>query len=381
MEIKNLKKAAQRIFEAVEKQERIIIYGDTDLDGTTAVIILYESIKSLGGNISAVYFPDRDEEGYGINKTGLKFLKQYSPALLISLDFGISNNKEVDLANKMGFKVVIIDHHEVLGKIPKAEIVVDPKQKGDKYPFKGLSAAGVVFKLSELLFKGEMAEALKNNFMELTALSTIADMMPRESENLFFIEEGLASLKKSFRPAIKVFFEGEYFRDSPDFSQRVFKLISVLNVRDVKNRLPASFRLLTAPSYQEAKDIIEDLLIKNKAKREEIEKMVEEIEKRAEKKKEPIIFEGESGFNSPLLSPTASILSQKTKKPTFLFRKMAKESQGTIRTPKEVNSLVLLKKCSKHLLSFGGHAQASGFRIYNKNLDKFKDCLIKNFKK
>jgi len=381
MEIKNLKKAAQRILKAVKKQEKIIIYGDTDLDGVTAVIILEETLKSLGANIAAIYFPDRDLNGYGINKTGLKFLKKYSPALLISLDFGVSNYDEVNLANKMGFKVVIVDHHEVLGKIPKAEVVVDPKQKGDKYPFKGLSAAGVVFKLSELLFEGKMAEALKNNFLELTALSTIADMMPRESENLFFIEEGLASLKKSFRPAIKVFFEGDYFRDYLDFTQRVFKLISVLNVRDVKNVLPASFRLLTASSYEEAKNTIDDLLAKHKIKREEIERTVEEIERRAEKKKEPIIFEGESFFDSALLSPTASIVCQKYKKPAFLFRKMAKESQGTIRTPKGVNSLVLLKKCSKHLLSFGGHAQASGFRVYNKNLDKLKECLIKNFKK
>jgi len=280
----------------------------------------------------------------------------------------------------MGFRVVIIDHHEVLSKIPQAETVVDPKQKGDKYPFKGLSAAGVVFRLSEILFKDKMSEALKNNFLELTALSTIADMMPRESENIFFIEEGMASLKKSFRPAAKVFFEGDYFGDSPDFNQRVFKFISVLNARDVKSGLPASFRLLTAPSSEEAKNIIEELLIKNKIRREEIEKTVEEIEEKSLKRKESIIFAGDIDFDSALLSSVASILSQKHKKPTFLFRKMAKESQGTIRTPKDVNSLVLLKKCSKYLLSFGGHAQASGFRVKNKDLENFKKCLIKNFR-
>ena len=379
MEIKNLKKAGQIILKAIKDKERIVIYGDTDLDGTTSVILLQETIKSLGGKVVAVYFPDRDVEGYGINKTGLNYLKKYSPALFITVDFGISNYKEVNLAKKMGFKVVIIDHHEVLNKIPKAETVVDPKQKGDKYPFKGLSAAGVVFKLSEILFKDKMSEALRNNFLELTALSTIADMMPRESENIFFIEEGMASLKKSFRPAVKFFFEGDYFRDSPDFNQRVFKFISVLNARDVKSGLPASFRLLTAPSSEEAKNIIEELLIKNKIRREEIEKTVEKIEEKSLKRKEPIIFAGDINFDSALLSSVASILSQKYKKPTFLFRKMAKESQGTIRTPKDVNSLILLKKCSKYLLSFGGHAQASGFRAKNKDLENFKKCLIKNF--
>jgi single-stranded-DNA-specific exonuclease len=378
MEIKNLKKAAQIILKAIKDKERIIIYGDTDLDGTTSVIILEECIKSLGGKVAAVYFPDRDIEGYGINKTGLDYLKKYSPALLITVDFGISNYQEVNLAKKLGFRVIIIDHHEVLGKIPKAEAVVDPKQKGDKYPFKGLSAAGVVFKLSERLFEDKMAEVLKNNFLELTALSTVADMMPRESENKFFIEQGLSSLKKSFRPGIKVFFENDYFKDFPDFSQKVFKIISILNVRDVKNRLPASFRLLTTSSFEEAKKIVSELLIKHKITREKIEKTVEEIEEKAIKQKEPIIFAGETAFDSVLLSSAASILCQKHQKPTFLFRKMDKESQGTIRTPKNVNSLELLKKCSKYLLSFGGHAQASGFRIKNKDLDNFKNCLVKN---
>ena len=378
--IKNLEKAAQRILKAIKDQERIIIYGDTDLDGVTSVIILEETIKSLGGKISAVYFPDRDIDGYGINKIGLKVLKEYSPALLISVDFGVTNYKEVNLANKMGFRVMIIDHHEVLGKLPKAEVIVDPKQKGDKYPFKGLSAAGVVFKLSEHLFNNKMAGFLKNNFLELTALSTIADMMPRESENRFFIEEGLASLKNSFRPGIKVFFENDYFKDFPDFSQKVFKIISILNVRDVKNRLPASFRLLTVSSAEEAEKIVGELLEKHKITREKIEKTVEEIEENSFKKKEPIIFDGKESFESALLSSAASILCQKHKKPTFLFRKMEEESQGTIRTPRDVNSLDLLKKCSKHLLSFGGHAQASGFRVKNRNIDNLKKCLIKNSK-
>jgi single-stranded-DNA-specific exonuclease len=225
-----------------------------------------------------------------------------------------------------------------------------------------------------------MAGALKNNFLELTALSTIADMMPRESENIFFIEEGLASLKNSFRPGVKVFFENDYFKDISDFSQRVFKILSILNVRDVQGGLPASFRLLTVSSVEEAEIIVKELLEKHKITRERIEKTVEEIEESSLKQKEPIIFDGKESFDSALLSPAASILCQKYKKPTFLFRKMKKESQGTIRTPKDVNSLDMLKNCSKYLVSFGGHAQASGFRVKNDNIDNLKKCLIKSLK-
>ena len=205
-EIKNLKKVADRILKAVKNKERIILYGDADLDGVSSVIILKETIKNLGGEITAVYFPDRETEGYGITRKGLEELKKFTPALLTALDLGIGNFQEVKLAKKMGFEVIIIDHHEVLDKLPEAKIIVDPKQKGDKCSFKGLANAGIVFKLSELLLGKQMTEGLRENFLQLTALATIADMMPKENDNLEFINLRLRSLEKSWRPGIRAFF-------------------------------------------------------------------------------------------------------------------------------------------------------------------------------
>ena len=179
MMIKNLKKAAGRILKAIENSERVILYGDGDLDGVSSVIILKETIKTLGGKISSVYFPDRETEGYGITKKALDFLKKFSPALLIALDCGIGNFKEIKEAKKLGFFVIVIDHHKVLDRLPKADIIVDPKQKGDKYLFKELAAVGITFKLSELLLGEKMTESLRKNFLELVALATIADMMPK----------------------------------------------------------------------------------------------------------------------------------------------------------------------------------------------------------
>ena len=128
-EIKNLKKAANRILKAIKSKEKIILYGDADLDGITSVIILQETIKNLRGEVTSVYFPDRENEGYGINKTALNILKDIAPALLISLDLGIGNVEEVKLAKKLGFEVIIIDHHELLYEPPEASIIVDPKQE------------------------------------------------------------------------------------------------------------------------------------------------------------------------------------------------------------------------------------------------------------
>ena len=247
MEIKNLKKAANRILKAIKSKEKIVIYGDADLDGVTSVIILKESIQNLGGDISAIYFPDRGKEGYGISKTALDFLKTITPALLVALDCGIGNFQEVKIAKSLGFEVIIIDHHQILDKLPEASIIVDPKQKGDKYPFKEFAAVGIVFKLSQLLLKEKMSEAMRKNFLELVALGTIADMMIEQDENKLFIMKGLESLENSWRPGIKKFLNSIPFtpqeKNYLNLRQKISKIISILNVRDVENKMPASFRV------------------------------------------------------------------------------------------------------------------------------------------
>ncbi|MFH1894407.1 MAG: DHH family phosphoesterase [Patescibacteria group bacterium] len=378
MEIKNLKKAAERIKKAVKNKERIILYGDADLDGSASVIILQESVKNLGGQVAAAYFPDREIEGYGISKDGLDYLKNFSPALLIALDCGIGNVKEVLLAKKMGFSVMIIDHHEVLDEVPKAEIIVDPKQKGDK-SFKGFANAGLVFKLSELLLGKLMIESLRKNFLELTALATVADMMPRVGENEIFISEGLRYLEDSWRPGISAFFEISTFENCPTLGQKVQKIISVLNSRDVEDKVPASFRVLTNHSIEDSKELIGKLLEKNGQRREKIKKISAQIEKRISGK-ESIIFEGADSWDYDLISAVASILCQKYKKPTFIYKILEKESQGTVRPPVGIDSVALMKKCKKFLITYGGHPMAAGFRVKNENLEKFKECLIKNLK-
>lgn len=377
MVIKNLKKAADRILKAIKNSERIILYGDADLDGMTSVIILKETIKSLGGNISAVYFPDREVEGYGITKKSLDFLKKFKPALLIALDCGIGNFKEIKEAKKLGFVVIVIDHHKVLEKLPEADIIVDPKQKGDKYPFKEFAAAGITFKLSELLLKEKLSGNLRKNFLELVALATIADMMPKVDENKFFIEEGLNYLENSWRPGIKALFEADFLEDFSLY-ERVSKVISMLNVRDVKDKVPTSFLILTTSSPQELPKMVQRLREKNELRKERIGEIIQELEKRISRNQEPIIFEGDPEWEYPLISSVASIACKDFRKPTFIFKKLKEESQGTVRVPSDIDSVSLMGRCKELLITYGGHAKASGFRIKNENLEKFKNCLIKN---
>jgi len=380
-EIKNLKKASSRILKAIKSQEKIIIYGDADLDGVTSVIILKETIKNLAGQVTAIYFPDREKEGYGVTEKGLNYLKKYTPALFITLDCGIGSFNELKIAKEIGFEVIIVDHHEVLDKLPQASIIVDPKQKEDEYPFKYFANAGLVFKLSEVLLKKKMTDNLKRNFLELVALATIADMMPRVDENEEMIIEGLSSLESSWRPGIQALFKIKDF-ESFGLMAKVYKINSLLNIRDVKNRMPAAFRLLTASTKPEAKQLAKKLFKKGIEKKQRIGEITEEVEERIFKKSpDSIIFEGDSDWEVILLGVVASILSKKYKKPVFLYKKQKTESQGGIRAPSGFDVVEPMKKYSKNLMIFGGHKQAAGFRIKNENLEKFEEHLIHYFKK
>jgi len=330
----------------------------------------------LGGEVEALYFPDREIEGYGITEKGLTFLEKKAPALLVTMDCGIGNFKEIKMARKMGFKVIVVDHHEILEKLPDAEIIVDPKQPQDRYPFKFLATVGIAFKLSKVLLGKKMTDSLRKNFLELVALATLADMMPQTSENRIMTNEGLSFLKSTWRPGLQALFELKPIK-MLDFNHRISKINSLLNIRDIENRMPAAFRILTASNKNKAKELAEKLYQKGLERKERIYKMLAEIEEKLVKKEaEQIIFEGDSSWEEALLGIGASTISQRHQKPTFLYKKLEKESQGGIRAPSGFNVVEMMKGCSKYLITFGGHPQAAGFRLKNENLDKFRNCLI-----
>lgn len=379
--IKNLRKAADRIIKAVGKKEKIVLYGDADLDGVSSIIILKECIQNLGGDVTKIFFPDRENDGYGITESALEELKDFAPALFISADLGVGNFKEVKLAEKLGFEVIIIDHHQMLdNKAPKASIVVDPKQKGDKYPFKGLANVGVVFKLAEELLKNNFSDSLRNSFLELTAIATIADMMPQEEDNKFFIDQGLDSLRNTFRPGLKVFFD--IFNSDLSSRGNLQTIISALNSCEKIDHLNETYLILTSSSLDDARRIAENLLGKAQSKQFKIKEMTRELESRiSEKPREAIIFEGDVSWPLILAGSVASIACQRYEKPVFIFKKGPKESCGSVRVPRNMNSVDAMATCSDFLITYGGHPPASGFRIKNEDLSKFKEGLIKYFNK
>jgi single-stranded-DNA-specific exonuclease len=390
MEFKNLKKTIKRILKAVKNKEKIILYGDADLDGASSVIIFKETLRNLGVGVRLVYFPDRENEGYGINEKALNLLKKEVPALLIAFDCGIGNLKEVKLANKLGFEVIIIDHHEPLEKLPEASFIIDPKQKGDKYPFKELATAALAFKISQALLINKFSQSLKNNFLELVALATLADMMPQTGENIILIEEGLKSLNSTFRPGLKVFFEIDSLKNLTSSRELVQKIISALNTPSAENHLNHTYLLLTVSSQKEAKLLALDLLEKAQQKQIKTREITERLKEKISRKLSieinnpetgSIIFEGDPSLPLALAGPVASKICNTYRKPTFIFNHGKKESQGAVRMPGDLNGVKALINCKKSLKTYGGHPRAAGFRLESDKLDGFRKCLVDYFKK
>jgi single-stranded-DNA-specific exonuclease len=294
---------------------------------------------------------------------------------------GISNFKEIPLAKKAGFDVIIVDHHKVLDRLPKADIIVDPKQPGDTYPFKEFAACGVSLQLAKELLGKKMSDALYQSMVELAALGTIADMMIREEDNIQILEDGMDALPYSWRPGIRAFLESDVFMGIDSFEQKTQKMISILNVRDTKNGEPGAFRLLTCTSLPKAKKMVEQFQEKNKERHAQIEWATEEVRMRIfHKKTEPVVFEGDNKFEYMLLGAVASIISNETNKPAFIYKKSKKGLLGSVRAPAGYDTVKAMQACDAYLDVYGGHAQASGFETAGEHEEELRVCLTEYFK-
>ncbi|MDP3093741.1 MAG: DHH family phosphoesterase [bacterium] len=382
-EIKNLKKLANRISKAIAEKERIILYGDSDMDGACSVIILKEAICSLGGDSPIIYFSDRKREEHGINKKALDFLKGKAPALFLSLDCGIANFREVELAKKLGFEVAIADHHNIQGRIPKVRIVVNPKQGSKNSPFYHLAAAGIVFKLAEAILGRKLSKTLKEDMLALAALATLAELVQETGENQKILEQGLPLLESSWRPAVRLFFSSSLTKNCISTREIVWKVISIINITSKEGVFSETYLFLNSQTPEEARLRFEEFLRKGVERQAKIGELTEELKKKVSfmEKDSAVIFEDLNDRQFPILSAVASRICDFFKKPTFIFTKEKGENWGGFRMPFEEDGVGALASCRQLLRRYGGHPAAGGFYFENKNKEKLKECLAKHFNK
>ncbi len=368
--IKNIKEASEEILGAIKNKERIILYGDSDLDGVSSVIILKESIESFGGSADVI-LANREKRGYGLSTELISSIEKDAPALLISLDCGISNFEGAKAAKNVGFRLIIIDHHEPHTKLPEADIIVDPKQENDNYPFKDMANAGVTLSLVKEMLGGKFT-LFRRSFVEIVALATVADMVLRKEDNKKILEEGLPYLENPQIPALRALKKTV----KENFVQ---KAVSLLNITKTRGEVNQCFLFLSAKSEKEAEKMMEDLYRAYEERKSEIVSAVKSVEKEISSEDKVIFCEGK--FSHYLSGSVASRIINKHKKPTFLYKKGEKTSRGSVRMPSGMNAVKAMHHCRKHLVAFGGHPPAAGFTVDNRNIEDFKKCLIDYFEK
>ena len=373
----DISKAVSRIYKAVLSREKVAIYGDFDVDGVTATVILVEGLSRLGAEV-IFHIPDRFSEGHGLNVSALEKLHAQGANLVITVDCGVTDLTEVKQAQEMGMDVIITDHHIPLESLPRAVAVVDPKRKESVYPYPDLAGAGVAFKLLQALFHRDNKEKWLARFLDLVALATVTDLAPMVGENRYLVKAGLRELNNSSRVGIQEMVKlaglkmGEL--DSGDIS---WVLGPRLNATGRMNNASTSYQLLTTQSPEEARLLALELEEKNV----ERQKLTTEVlsrarEKLATKLHLPLLIESNESYSIGVIGLVAGKLVDKFYKPVIIISLGSELCQGSCRSIAEFNIASALENCRDLLTAFGGHPLAAGFTVPRRNLAQLEERLI-----
>jgi len=371
MRMHDMDKAVKLIRMAVKRGDKIVVYGDYDVDGVSAVTVLLETLLEEGANAS-FRIPARHSEGYGLNTQAVRELaEEYQ--LLITVDCGITNVAEVRLAKELGMTVIVTDHHEVPDILPPADAVLDPLL-GD-YPFRRLCGAGVALKICQAL-QG-MAGVEKR--IEVAALATVADVVPLTDENRVIVREGMRRMEKTERPGLKALIESAKVTFPMRSDDIGFRLGPRINAAGRLEDASQGVRLLMTRDAEEGKKIA-DHLNQNNQTRQAMEKDILDeamalFPSRVNLRRDRVIILEGDGWNKGLIGLVAGRICEKFHHPTIVLSRQDGEAVGSCRSIPGVNIWEMLNLCADLFIRFGGHAQAAGLTIPVENIPEFRTRL------
>ncbi|MBC8320923.1 MAG: single-stranded-DNA-specific exonuclease RecJ [Bacteroidetes bacterium] len=385
--MKDMDKAVDRITHAKTNGEKIMVYGDYDVDGTTAVSIVYSFLKNTQKKVD-FYIPDRYKEGYGISYIGIDFAVENGYKLLISLDCGIKAVEKVEYAKKKGLDIIIGDHHRPGDVVPDATAVLDPKQDNCNYPFKDLSGAGVGFKLIQALsIRWEIPIERSYSYLDLVAISIAADVVPIVGENRVLSYYGLKNLNKNPRIGIKFLLKSagvdkkvslgsdQYFKKKITVSDLVFLLGPRINAAGRIESATDSVRLLISNNTKYAAKLGKQINDLNTTRRELDSNITKEALQILEdditinNKKATIVYKED--WHKGVVGIVASRLIDNYYRPTIVLTKADGLITGSARSIKKFDIYDAIDSASYLLENFGGHTYAAGLAIKPENFDDF----------
>lgn len=391
--MKDMGKAVTRILEAIQKNECIGIFSDYDADGIPGAVILHDFLKKIGFANFENYIPHRHDEGFGMNKEAVDELSGRGVSLLITVDCGIANTKEVAHAESCGMDVIITDHHLPSGNgIPKAYAVLDSKQSDCSYPDKNLCGSGVAFKLVHaLLTRGPSAlhatrytlPALgwEKWLLDMVGIATLSDMVPLVGENRALAHYGLLVLRKSPRPGLqKLFSKTGVNQRHLSEDDIVFSVTPKLNAASRMGSALSAFKLLSTTDEAEAGVMTDELLQLNNERKGVVGSLVREVKKiMAERysKVGGVIVMGNPAWRPSLLGLAANALVKEHARPVFLWGRDGEDViKGSCRSDGSVNVVTLMREAGEVFVEYGGHAQSGGFTVVNEKIHVLEETLM-----
>ncbi len=371
-----MRDAVKRIIKALTTNEKIMIYGDYDVDGTNAAAMLYLFLTEIGGNVQ-IYIPNRFKEGYGISKSGIDEALQSGINLIISVDCGITAIEETEYAKNYGIDLIICDHHEPGEVIPKALAVLDPLKPGCPYPYKYLSGAGVTFKLMQAISDSIGMKDLPFKYLDFVAVAGAADIVPLTDENRVLVKFGLEKLNTDPRPGFKALIEKAGLKlGNISSSQIVFGLAPRINAVGRLGDANRAIQLLLTKDYEEALHYADILDKENRNRREIDEEILNEAIQKVENEinldEDIAIILHKEDWHLGVIGIVASRLVEKFYRPSILLTDVDGILKGSARSIADFNLYEALKECEDILLQFGGHKAAAGLSIHYDKVDEFK---------
>ena len=380
-----IEKALKRIQKAIDNKERIIIFGDYDVDGITGTAILFDILKRLNAKVS-FRLPNRMEDGYGLSTKFLRDFKENRINLLITVDCGISCAKEVEKFAHNKIDTIITDHHTIPENLPeKAVSIVHPKLPNSNYPFKELTGAGVALKLAQALIKKHLPDeekALTDHYIQLAALGTVADMGPLLDENRAIVKQGLQNLKATSWYGLKELLRNSKIdRNNELTSQTIgFRLAPRINAAGrIGDPYKALFLLLQGKDSPKLKQLgteLENLNLERQRMTYQAIFQAQDVLDKYQQLPNIIVLE-HPDWHVGILGLIAGRLVEKYSRPVLIMQDQGDSLTGSARSLNNINITSILTSVSENLESFGGHSGAAGFSLKKSQLPKFKKAIEK----
>ncbi len=379
MLLTDMDKACQRIMDAIDNEETIVVFGDYDVDGVTATALLYQHLKGMGANVKCM-LPSREGDGYGLSKNAIQSIHDKGYQLIVTVDNGISAVEEAAFAASLGVDLVITDHHLPPETLPQAVAVVDPRREDDHSPFKGLCGAGVAFKLCAAL-DGCPPEEMLEYCGDLAAVGTVADVMPLTGENRTLVKAGLQQLRRTDRPGFIALLDEVGLTGKPITAENVsYAIAPRINAAGRMDSAVTALQLVLCEDEERAEELAHRLNEINIARQETEQEIVKAAQEQLDK--EPSILEDRvillwgRDWHPGVIGIVASRLVEKTGRPVIVVSVDEHgEGKGSGRSVQGFNLHSCIGSCADLLLRFGGHAMAAGLSVREENLPELRRRL------